>query len=79
MSHSRGHRSVALFNRSSLPAAAQEKSPQSLTINDLTTSQRQVAQGRDLIAIMDNGKTIILAPTGDFAGAVLGIRQEQGL
>jgi len=77
MAHGIGHRSSAVFTRSSLPESARAKLPISLSINDLTTSQRQLASGRDVVAIIDGDRTIILAPTGNVAAAILGIREER--
>lgn len=79
MAHSVGHRSAAIFTLNSLPAAAQAKSRRSLTISDLHSSQQAQANGRDVVAIIDGAYTHILSPTGDFAAAVLGIREEREL
>ena len=77
MSHSVGHRSAAIFRLNSLPAQAQAKSRRSLHLNDLHPSQRSRASGRDVVAIIDGVYTHILSPTGNFAAAVLGIREER--
>ena len=79
MSHKVRHLSAAIFTLNSLPAQAQAKSRRSLTIDDLHPSQRAQANSRSLVAIIDGDYTHILSPTGDFAGAVLGIREEREL
>lgn len=77
MSHSVGHRSAAIFRFNSLPAQAQAKPKRSITINDLHSSQQAQANAREVVAIIDGAYTHILAPTGNFAGALLGIREER--
>lgn len=73
---------VALIRRSNLPSQAQSKSPNSLTRNDLSSTQRNDASNKDYVVIIDGDSQTILAPTGNLGltlGEVLDEREDQGI
>jgi hypothetical protein len=77
-------KSVAVFNFDDLPTAAKARLQNPLAgvrlrVDDLHPAQRSMARSKQLCAVLKDGITTILSPTGDIVEAVRAVRKERGL
>ena len=75
-------KTAAVFNFEDLPTAAKDKMAADLNgmaIDDLHPAQQALAQVRDVTAIIKDGKTTIISPTGDFVAALRAVNTERGV
>ncbi len=62
-----GGRNVVAFHKSELPAAAHNRRPKFLGLDDMHPSQQAQARNAEIYCIYDDNERCIYAPTGNVA------------